>query len=194
MFKFGETKRAHWKITVIVPFPQFKDLTIEFRSDYQYQFRGFYIAGRQISCNTFISKNPFRPPLAPSVPPSYPYTARPPHLHLPPSTLANQSKVPPITLVTPAQKYPPPHTTTTFKPNLPHRPSTYYPLYSPPPVTYTPRTPVVPLVPTFTPPRYTAPPFVSCDLTFSTPQGQFQSLNYPENYASNLSCDLRYLL
>ncbi|KAK4007614.1 hypothetical protein OUZ56_012768 [Daphnia magna] len=167
---------------------QGQDVTIEFRSDSVYQFRGFYIIGRQIPCqlNSFYNpsflktseQRPFRPHVSFTVPFPVSYPARPtttasslvfkhPGVNSAPSLISPQHKIPP--------KYPTP------------RP---YPPYFPP--TYTSESPITHPTPTQTFPPLTTPSFTYCDVRFNTPEGEFQSMNYPQNYGPNLSCEIRF--
>ncbi|XP_057375783.1 cubilin-like [Daphnia carinata] len=170
---------------------QGQDVTIEFRSDSAHQFRGFYIIGRQIPCplNSFYNpgslktseQRPFRPHVSFTVPFPVPYAPRPsftasppsglvikyPRINPAPSPISPQHKI--------LSKYPTP------------RP---YPPYFPP--TYTSESPITHPTPTQTPPPLTTPSFTYCDATFNTPEGQFQSVNYPQNYGPNLSCEIRF--
>ncbi|KAI9553788.1 hypothetical protein GHT06_019052 [Daphnia sinensis] len=170
---------------------QGQDVTIEFRSDSAHQFRGFYITGRQIPCqlNSFSNpgflktteQRPFRPHVSFTAPFPVPYPARPTITASPPSGLVikHPRVIPAPSLIPPQHKilskYPTP------------RP---YPPYFPPP--YTSESPTTYPTTTQTPPPSTTPSFTYCDVTFNTPEGEFQSVNYPQNYGPNLSCEIRF--
>lgn len=158
---------------------------IEFRSDSFLQFHGFYIVGRQLPCQPIPLQiryvaNPPIPPLRTHVTPPFPRPAHPTGPSgplLPPTDVVKRPKI--ETPLTPLLNK---------VPSIPNTPRPHPPY---PPPTYPPQPPIIPPVPTFTP-TSTTPSSTLCDLTLTTPQGQFQSTNYPENYGPNLSCELRY--
>ncbi|XP_046452995.1 cubilin-like [Daphnia pulex] len=163
-----------------------QDFVIEFRSDSFLQFHGFYIVGRQLPCQPIPPQiryvaNPPIPPLRTHVTPPFPRPAHPTGPSgplLPPTDVVKRPKI--ETPLTPLLNK---------VPSIPNTPRPHPPY---PPPTYPPQPPIIPPVPTFTP-TSTTPSSTLCDLTLTTPQGQFQSTNYPENYGPNLSCELRFV-
>lgn len=177
------------KFSVIVPLNHFKDhdFVIEFRSDSSLQFHGFYIVGRQLPCQPIPPqiRNVANPPIHPLRSHVTSPFSRPTHPtgpfgpFFPPIDVVKRPKI--VTPLTPLLNEVPS--------SIPHTPRPHP--YSPP--TYSPQPPTIPTVPTITSTSIT-PSSTLCDLTLTTPQGQFQSANYPGNYGHNLSCELRYLL
>jgi hypothetical protein len=162
-------------LPVILSLNKNQDLVIEFRSDSFHQFHGFHIVGRQLPCHPIPPQipnvlNPYIHPLRSHITPLVPPFSSPgyePHL-------LNRPKIIPPLKTSLLNEVP--STSHTPRPQTPYPPPIHRPASIPPApsVTFSPST-----------------PFSICDLTLTTPQDQFQSMNYPENYGSNLSCELR---
>lgn len=129
-----------------------------------------------------MSDHPFRPNVFLPYPTRPAFTDGLPHSSL---VIKHPKLLPTPSLTSPQHKvlsnYP------TLRPYPPYIPRTYTPQPPiPAPIDIHPTTPID------AHPPVTTPAFPSCDVTFITPEGQFQSTNYPENYGPNLSCKIRY--